>query len=1706
MKTKCFSKRLVSIVVVLAMLLSIAPAFSVLAREYAADLSINGTTVAFESQAYSKNDIIYVPLEELGKYLNIQMTKEGDTYTITRLGQVMKVQLGNMVVSLDGKSVKLPSHPEEKNGVAYVPVELFSAGFGCPVTIAEDKRSADLVPNVYRVSITEERAAAVSAAAPDKDILATGTSGIDTIFNNAGIFPELEKSLFYMIDLSAFNGLKIEKVMLALNIDKAEYSPTLRIERTAPWKKGEVTYSTQPASYDSEYVTGLVAESDYVDKQYNITTLANFASKAGETLAIKLMGIPHSSKINSNKNSFTIRGVNHAKAPYVIVYLAEDYIFPVKTETAQEDGDADRYSKFALLQSLGVFTENDEFPLDLAEGVQRQEFVKYALRLRNTPATSGSGEAFFSDVPVDAPFYNDVMTAHSLGLVAGWQGIAFRPYDRITIGEAITILGRMLNYNIYADERGGFTPGYFAAARQGDLYLGTTDEKGELSFNKMFDLFEDALDAKMLNVRSYRTDGTAEYTFDESMTVLTQFWNAALVEGTVTANEYSSLVKGENGAQGTIVINSKKLTLNFEPYNQFLGYNVKAYYDKYEDVLLYMGIKEYDITDINLADITGKSQSDSVISFTYEKENGNYARESFSRNGKVIYNGKLVADKADITTSLLDADAGSIRLVGANLTVITAYKTVVVSSVNIGDEIIYDAYDPYDRSINLKGKEWTLTNTEGKKVQLESISKNDVISVAQSFDTNLISAIISTKKITSTLSTAENLGSDDAVLTIAGVEYELCNQERVPGSDEYWTDYLKLGLNATFLIDFNGNIAGVDIQKDTGVIGYLLGMDFKGSALSKKLQAAVVIKASSEYVIYDFADKVEVDGKKYKNHEDIATYFTNNDAIEKPIVFDLNAEGQIKKVDTPILGKDDEGNLLEDEGKTLAAGKTVTNANYKSSGIYGGKYFIGLGDGMIIAKGGDEFEDYVVKSGLTNNTNHTMEIWTIGNDNPEAAVALVSGSSTPSVDEDAVLYVVDRVAVAYNSDGYEVKKLYYYSGVDSLKSVLVDFDYESAVDGFKRGDIIRFTTNVRGELHAAKKYYDYETKSLTAKAGNYNAHNRVSAGYVARIESTYVKLVDYDQPDIGNPSEDGEVYTWHNGKRFKNLYSYEVSSAGVTVKKETLDSIRTYEDVPYNPQGLILNAAYENIRDNVWLFDMVQPDNTGVYKVSYSSGTEDAVTGVPETISRYNPGEDATVGDAEPKRYNYTFTGWMIKGSDDKTLYKSGDTIPVNSSIELVAQWVYTPTLKFTFTDPDGDLAPYTEDFPLKDITGTSYAASTLPKADAFDKEGYALIGWQLDGKTYAPGAEFTPGAAYENATVGATFTAVWMKNWSGTAATAAPEFVDGYYQIKNGEDLAWFSNQVKTTAGSKAKLVNDIYLNNFADCGDGKQIDATSENWYDTSANVTAANDWTSFTIDAFAGEFDGNGKTIYGLYMKGGSGTGFFSSVAGGTVKNVTFKGAYLVSTTESKHATYGYYNGVNYKPVAVVAANVTTANTTSNFINITVYGKITATEDGDVLTAGGIIGRVDSVVNITDCTSYADIIHLTLNGGNAFVIDKKGNTSTKTVEVTKAGIGGIIGYMGDGSSTNDGANATLTRCYNYGNIVVPYTNGRIAGVVGHLRNGKLDMTGTCGNAGKIRAYSGGKQMLGYTSSYADEAQGATNTLTGGSVAAYDPNETIN
>ena len=560
-----FSKRAISTLVAMLMLVSAFSGITALAeRQYAADMSINGSVVDFVNKPYSEYNMVFVPLEELCGYLGLELSANAGQYTINRMKTIVTMDAGNMIIRVNGERKMLTSPLSTRNGVVYVPAEFFNIAFNMPLEFSEDFRSVELTPNVYSIAIGEENAAAISASMPEKDTLATGTGDADSLFYKPSESPEKEIAVYYQADFSDFADKEISKVTLEMNVARgANLYQSITAMRTAPWEKGKLNFNNQPEEFSKQTASQMLANElqqgakNWGTMSLDITSLVKSAVMDGKTLSVKMLGQPYATQKNPGAPQAYIKGVNTPTAPYLLISVNEVYTFPTK-QAEKEESQENRFSELQLLYSLGVFTEEDEFPLDLSESVTRGEFLTYAMRLRGKNVPVGSEEQFFSDVPTDSGYFGVTASAYELGYITGWQGIAFRPYDDITIGEAVTILGRMLNYDVYADERGGFTPGYFQAAVHGDLYIGVNDNSSLVTFNQMFRLLEDALDAKMLNVYSYSSNGTAEYTFDENMTILTEYWNAKKIEGTVTANEYSNVVYGGACEEGYITITTSR--------------------------------------------------------------------------------------------------------------------------------------------------------------------------------------------------------------------------------------------------------------------------------------------------------------------------------------------------------------------------------------------------------------------------------------------------------------------------------------------------------------------------------------------------------------------------------------------------------------------------------------------------------------------------------------------------------------------------------------------------------------------------------------------------------------------------------------------------------------------------------------------------------------------------------------------------------------------------------------------------------------------------------------------------------------------------------------------------------------------------------------------------------------------------------------------
>ncbi len=295
---------------------------------------------------------------------------------------------------------------------------------------------------------------------------------------------------------------------------------------------------------------------------------------------------------------------------------------------------------------------------------------------------------------------------------------------------------------------------------------------------------------------------------------------------------------------------------------------------------------------------------------------------------------------------------------------------------------------------------------------------------------------------------------------------------------------------------------------------------------------------------------------------------------------------------------------------------------------------------------------------------------------------------------------------------------------------------------------------------------------------------------------------------------------------------------------------------------------------------------------------------------------------------------------------------------------------------------------------------------------------------------------------------------WSGNASeTPLTPNSDGYYEISNGEELAWFANYVNAGNNTvNAILTEDIYLNDFF------EADGTfDEDWYDTKTGATSwGNITTGYMIKSYKGTFDGAGHTIYGLYMANGDNepAGFFNTIsAGGVLKNVNFKGAYVVAADETNNRANSY--------ISVVCARAA-----GEINNVTADGKIGIAEGGYVNFIGSIVAQTLSTkATIKDCTSDVDI---DLHGMSTALHGDAGKADTR-------GLGGIVG-------SNAIRDTVIENCVNNGEIYAPYYQ-KIGGILGNATQNttvkNCTNNATITHAATVGTYSGCDQIVGCVTS---------------------------
>ena len=280
-----------------------------------------------------------------------------------------------------------------------------------------------------------------------------------------------------------------------------------------------------------------------------------------------------------------------------------------------------------------------------------------------------------------------------------------------------------------------------------------------------------------------------------------------------------------------------------------------------------------------------------------------------------------------------------------------------------------------------------------------------------------------------------------------------------------------------------------------------------------------------------------------------------------------------------------------------------------------------------------------------------------------------------------------------------------------------------------------------------------------------------------------------------------------------------------------------------------------------------------------------------------------------------------------------------------------------------------------------------------------------------------------------------------GDGSPDSPYEISTATELKNFRDIVNGANDQTVDSDADAKLMNDIDLSSV--CSEEKGT-------------------WTPIGIisQQYSGTFDGNGKTISGLYIDSSSDNyqGLFGYVYRGTVQNLSVSGS--VKGNDYVGGVVGYNNGGTVTGCIFSGSGSVSGVTGSDYV-------------------GGIVGYNGTGATVSNCYNTGTVTGNDYVGGvvgqNFGGVENCYNTGTGTVTGNDF-VGGVVGQNFGGTVENcyntrtvSGSDyvggvvgdniSSVTNCYNTGTVTS--SGNSVGGVVGYNYGGRVE---NCYNTGSV------------------------------------------
>ena len=797
---------------------------------------------------------------------------------------------------------------------------------------------------------------------------------------------------------------------------------------------------------------------------------------------------------------------------------------------------------------LSVLTDINEKTAE-KEHITRSEFVITLMSLASTNGILPSPQQVFSDVPVTHQAAAAVTALYNMGYAEGYGG-EFMPDDPITYNQAYKLLVSVAGYGVLANYNGGYPSGYVLQASRAGISKGVISDSTIVSGKNYLIMLLNTVTADMMQISSVGAENTHQVVRNEN--ILSLYHKIYTVKGIVTATTKTVLDQSaKETKKDKIEIDKKEYNVNGDICEEYLGYNVKAYYNNDDDgqntVVCVIPINNT-VAVIKSDDILRFDSNSSNLYYEITKEREGHYR--LNRTFDFVYNGRPYFGYDDSTFQIED---GEIVLIDNNddgvydVALVNEVKYIYVSSIT-ADKRIFDKNG--EMSVDL-GDELVKRQIFSRKsgvdtpIDFSDIKVGDLLCVNASMDGKHVKIVITGDTVRGEVS---ELYDDEIV--IGDATYKLSN---------YFMRYYKslntasqlVGTNCSFIL--SGNKLVVLLSEDGFMkYGFAIGM-----TEARKLDEDTRIKlvtTTGEIKIIEIASKLRVDDIETTNDYHAGSFLYNIftrkytptgqaeiTAFAHQLIRYKEYNGKITIIDTQndsyrdSLGLDPvvEYGFLPDNIFDM----NNTNMLHAQTERFQSKRYINSRQFGDVLRASESAVIFLVPATIENTDKEyvyedtdfeVMPLVNLRNNYPlpfkgynvnEAGIAdvVVCHNTASTADAYSSVGVIDRVVSTITENYEEAKKIYFWSADGRFHTAILSNDLleKFRTEPISAGDVIYY--NQKGdEIKAYGHYLEYQAvfSSNQYDPAGFTPTNsdgtEVTAimGYVEAKDGSTINLVD----------------------------------------------------------------------------------------------------------------------------------------------------------------------------------------------------------------------------------------------------------------------------------------------------------------------------------------------------------------------------------------------------------------------------------------------------------------------------------------------------------------------------------------------------------------------------------------------------------------------